>query len=395
MFTQPHKYKPLQKALESLHGQNGSAQGTLKILEQSSNRSLGCDEVYILVRDGEILRGTIGNQIEELPLSAFDFEGPRFLNQTSEAPDPLEEAVNENLLIIPLRSPRGDLLGAFLSADLPGPPDQHQLELAQSLAHVAGMSLYEVEQSKRQAELRGQMREVWEVSNCLLPQPDRCWQNYDCCSLLIPAQTAAGDCLDYFQVDKDHLAFFVADAAGKGAGPCLQVSTCRAYFRALIAAGHSLGFAVTQVNELLYRDLGESRFITAWFGYLNERTHQLLYVNAGHSLAFKLNGTVDYFQGEVSLPLGLFEDSSYDAEIVSLAETRGLAIFTDGWTERRTPDGGMYGTRRLINALQDTGKNSRETLEKVFQRFEVECYPTPKDDDLSALVLQKLEPNAS
>ncbi|HIB66308.1 MAG TPA: serine/threonine-protein phosphatase [Phycisphaerales bacterium] len=395
MFTQPHKYKPLQKALESLHGQNGSAQGTLKILEQSSNRSLGCQDVYILVRDGEVLRGTIDEEIEEFPLSAFDFEGPRFLDQDAEAPDALEGTVNKNLLIIPLRSPRGDLLGAFLSADLPGPLDQQRLELAQSLAHVACISLREVEQAKRQAELRGQMREVWEVSNSLLPKPDRCWKNYDCCSLLIPSQTAAGDCLDYFQVDSDHLAFFVADAAGKGAGPCLQVSTCRAYFRALIAAGHSLGFAVTQVNELLYRDLGESRFITAWFGYLNERTHQLLYVNAGHSLAFKLNGEIDYFQGEVSLPLGLFQDTTYEAEIVSLADTRGLAIFTDGWTERKTADGDMYGARRLMKALRDAGKNSRETLEKVFQRFEVDCHPTPKDDDISALVLQKLSPNAS
>ena len=366
----------------------------MKILEQASNRSLGCDEVYILVRDGEVLRGTVGDQSEEFPLSAFDFEGPRFLSPDA-APDSLEETINKNILMIPLRCPRGELLGAFLSADLPGPPDQQHLELALSLAQVAAISLQEVKQSRRQTELREQMREVWETSNSLLPRPDRCWQNYDCCSILIPAQTAAGDCLDYFQVDEDHLAFFVADAAGKGAGPCLQVSTCRAYFRALISAGHSLGFAVTQVNELLHRDLGESRFITAWFGYLNERTHQLLFVNAGHSLAFKLGQKVDYFEGDVSLPLGLFKDSSYQAEIVSLVDIQGLAIFTDGWTERKTPQGDMYGTRRLINALRDFGKNSRETLESVFQKFEVECYPTPKDDDLSALVLQKLESKAS
>lgn len=295
----------------------------------------------------------------------------------------------------PIVSSQEKILGALLCQNFQGCPSQNDLELAKNFATIAGLSLEQARQTQKQTELKSQVREAWEASTELLPNPDRSWKNYNFCSVLIPAQTAAGDCLDYFQVDEKNLAFFIADATGKGVGPCLEVSTCRAYFRALMTAGHELDFAVTKINQLLCRDLSGSRFITAWFGLLNERTHELRFVNAGHSLAFRIGPRTEAFKGEVGLPLGLFEDSSYCNQHTSLAQDVGIALLTDGWTERPLPNGRQYGARKLILDLQDYGETARETLERLFQRFEVDCYPTPKEDDLSALILQHQPRNAS
>src|SRR5213078_1471579 len=77
------------------------------------------------------------------------------------------------------------------------------------------------------------------------------------------------------------LALALGDATGRGVGPALIVTGCRAYTRAALLDTPDLTVAVPRINVLLSADLSPGHFVTAFFGILDPATHRLTYLSAG------------------------------------------------------------------------------------------------------------------
>ena len=76
-----------------------------------------------------------------------------------------------------------------------------------------------------------------------------------------PAAFAGGDFFDWFVAADGRIVLCLGDVTGHGVGPALLAAECRAYARVLLRQ-IPLDEAMNRLNDLMYGDLEEGRFVT-------------------------------------------------------------------------------------------------------------------------------------
>jgi serine phosphatase RsbU (regulator of sigma subunit) len=113
-----------------------------------------------------------------------------------------------------------------------------------------------------------------------------------------------------------------------------------------------------QVNRILCGNIAEGRFISFFYGALDNDLRTLTFANAGHypPVLVRADGSVERLTqgGPV---LGVFTDAAYEQGRVRIGTGDRLVMFTDGITEARRPEGTAarstfeedeFGEERLI-----------------------------------------------
>jgi sigma-B regulation protein RsbU (phosphoserine phosphatase) len=100
---------------------------------------------------------------------------------------------------------------------------------------------------------------------------------------MIPAKEVGGDFYDYFALDGENLALFIADVSGKSISACLYMVVTKSILRALSRRKLKPIEVITQMNELLSADNRSNMFVTGFYAVLNVKSGELTYCNAGHN----------------------------------------------------------------------------------------------------------------
>jgi sigma-B regulation protein RsbU (phosphoserine phosphatase) len=296
-----------------------------------------------------------------------------------------------SLLLLPFRTPSNRLIGALLWINVEDPfavRDSRRLSALKMLLNLAVSRAY---RERERRALDAEMSYAWQVFKTLLPTSTLEWENYELTGLLIPASKIGGDIYDYFATTDGRIGFFAADATGKGTGPCLQAATCRAYFRALVTAPtENLEEVARNLNQLVHTDVREEKFVTAFFGWISLSSQTVVFVNAGLGSSFLLRGSITVPLQAADPPLGIFREIPFETHTYTMEPGDLLAVFTDGWTERRSTSGTEYGEENLARSLAGThGLPAREAMRSVYQRYEAECQPTRLQDDVTSLFIRR------
>jgi serine phosphatase RsbU (regulator of sigma subunit) len=90
----------------------------------------------------------------------------------------------------------------------------------------------------------------------------------------LPASINGGDTYDLAQIDQG-LLIVLGDASGHGIAPALSVTQMHAMLRMALRLGANLETAFRQVNDPLAATQADGRFVTAFIGQLDTRTHRL------------------------------------------------------------------------------------------------------------------------
>jgi len=142
-----------------------------------------------------------------------------------------------------------------------------------------------------------------------------------------------------------------------------------------------------RLNRSLCRRAVASRFVTVFYGQLNDYT--LRYCNAGHNAPFlvtrdslvrlELGGTV----------VGLFDFSEYESGETAVSPGDLLVVFSDGLTEAVNPEGDEFGDDRLAAVLETVrGKSAGEALSAVLAAVTEFAGAEPPRDDMTIMVLR-------
>ena len=373
----------IAESVEIVHELSGPSElnVALSALEEAASSSLECDEVVILEWDATRLSGG------GLTLTGFP-SSPRFyrFEELGEFAGLPEKA--RSVYLVPLYSPEGKRLGAVAYLNLSGDFEAIYSEAVASYSTVAAMALWKAEELARRNRLVRQMRLAAEVIENLLPKRSRQFASYRFSGILEPAGTTGGDIFDYFLAGEGKVAFLLADATGKGLGPCMQVSQIRAYFRAL-ASLMPLPAVAERLNSLLCKDLQSDRFITAVIGCLDLSRHQLTFVDAGHGLFLHRPSVgVCEVDRQSNLPFGVLPGAVYSESELSLGEGEAFILYTDGWVENLMSDGEEFGADRLKQALIGVELDGLG-LERLFARFANVCRGETPRDDTTMLVVSR------
>jgi sigma-B regulation protein RsbU (phosphoserine phosphatase) len=173
----------------------------------------------------------------------------------------------------------------------------------------------------------------------------------------VPHTAVGGDFYDVVAIDKERFLFCVADVSGKGVGASLLMSNFQAGLRTLLRQQAELSTVVSELNNLIFRNSGGDRFITAFFGIYNRSTRELEYVNAGHNDPLLLP---DVGRGPVqvlktgTIMLGVMDElPMLKVGRLQVPPHSTLLNYTDGLTEVFDQAGEEFGEEGVLQTMHE------------------------------------------
>jgi phosphoserine phosphatase len=303
-----------------------------------------------------------------------------------------------NVLSVPLRDYQGGLVGVLQVLNKrSGAFDEADVDLGEVLAAQAGVTLQRarlIEHFLQKQEMERAMKIAREIQQGLLPAANPRICGYDVAGFCEPADQTGGDTYDFMALPDGRWMLVVADATGHGIGPALVIAETRAMLRALSrGAGADAPTVLRNVNELLAADLGDSRFVTCFFGLLDPLANCLSYASAGHGPLLFYRSAADAFDQApaTSLPLGIMADAPYDDAVTHpFAPGEFAVITTDGFFEAADPKGELFGVERMMDLLRrDRALSGERMIANLHDAVRAFTAGRPQQDDLTAVVIRR------
>ena len=205
------------------------------------------------------------------------------------------------------------------------------------------------------------------------PFPDR--KEFDIYATMEPAREVGGDFYDFFLIDDDNLGIVMADVSGKGIPAALFMMISKTILQSCAMLGRSASETSEKTNDAICANNQTEMFVTVWFGILEISTGRLTCANAGHEYpAIKMaDGDFEIFKDKYGFVIGGMEGMKYEEYTLELKPGDKLFIYTDGIPEAADNDNRMFGTDRMISALNAVkNASSKEILANV--RSEVSSF---------------------
>ena len=250
---------------------------------------------------------------------------------------------------------------------------------------MKGFTLSIKEAASREERARTELMLAEKIQASMVPAESLIGDDFAIHRYMKPAREVGGDFYDYFQIDKTHVGFFIADVSGKGVPAALFMAKAAAVSRLLLGQGD-----VAKINEALVHGNDENLFVTAFFGTLNTETGELHYVNCGHEPVFiRSNGSFSPLPAEANLPLGCLEDIPYEVQTTQLHSGDMLFLYTDGLSEAMNEAGDLFGKEAIAATLDSLascpGEAVIEGMKEAQAAFVKEA---PQSDDTCFLCVE-------
>lgn len=193
------------------------------------------------------------------------------------------------------------------------------------------------------------------LPNVFPPFPER--QDFDIYASMDPAKEVGGDFYDFYLIDEDHFGVLIADVSGKGVPAALLMMASKILLQNYAMAGYSPAAILTEANERLCANNAEGMFVTVWLGILDLKTGVLTAANAGHEypVLHRAGQAFELFKDRHGLVLGGMEGVQYREYEIRLEPGDEIFVYTDGVPEATNSANELYGTDRMLRALNGTG----------------------------------------
>lgn len=244
----------------------------------------------------------------------------------------------------------------------------------------------EIEKKRLESELALAL----EIQKKLLPKDPPKLHNFDVFGKSIPSRHVGGDYFDFIQLKDGRLLFVVADVSGKGIPASLIMANVQATLRSLTPLSLNLNDLVKSINDLLFENTASDKFVTAFFGIIDDANKELIYINAGHNPPYIVNSESINTLNEGGLLLGIIPNApDYESGMVSISSGDVIYIFTDGVTESKNTSNEEFGEDKLEKILKNSlDLNSESLINKVFEEVNIFAAGAGQYDDLTAIAIK-------
>ena len=222
--------------------------------------------------------------------------------------------------------------------------------------------------------------------------PER--REFDIYASMTPAKEVGGDFYDFFLVDRDRLAMVIADVSGKGVPAALFMVIAKTLLKNAVQMGLSPKDALEKVNDQLCENNEAEMFVTVWLGVYEISTGKLTAANAGHEYPAirRDGGTFELWKDQHGFVLAGMENVRYREYELELGVGDTLFVYTDGVPEATDEANGLYGTGRMLAALnQRPDLGAEELLQQVKADIDRFVGAAPQFDDITMLAIQRKE----
>ena len=282
------------------------------------------------------------------------------------------------ILIIRSDSPRGQKIAAMTFIFLPlinyattggefGNASQYGMVLMSLIIMYCIIFNYN---SNKLASTQTELNMATEIQTGMLPSifpafPER--EEFDIYASMDPAKEVGGDFYDFFMIDDDHLGLVIADVSGKGVPAALFMMISKTVVQNFAKLGISASEVLNKSNEALCSDNKAEMFVTTWIGIIEISTGRMTCASAGHEYpAICHDGKFELYKDKHGFVLGGMGGAVYKEYELQFAKGDMIFVYTDGVPEATNINNELFGTERMIDALNNVeDPNPKAILEGV------------------------------
>ena len=270
--------------------------------------------------------------------------------------------------------------------------------LAESFAELSARTLRYVDEVKtvtaEKERIGTELNMATAIQESQLPRLFPAFPNrpeFDVYATMSPAREVGGDFYDFFLVDDDHIGLVISDVSGKGVPAALFMMVSRVLIKSHLQNGETPGEALENVNDQLCDGNEANYFVTVWAAVLEISTGRGLAVNAGHEhpAIRRKDGNFELSVYRHSPALALLEGISFPQHEFEMYPGDSLFVYTDGVAEATNADDELFGTNRMLEALnRDPKASPEEVLANVKAGIKEFVAGAEQFDDITMLCIE-------
>lgn len=229
-----------------------------------------------------------------------------------------------------------------------------------------------------------------DIQKNLLPHSIPEYKKFDVAAFNMPSKQVGGDFYDIIPLDDSSFCIAIADVSGKGVPAALLTANLQAFLKIICKHGMSLSEATELINDLVTDNTMDGKFITFFWGVLDEKDLSFNYVNAGHNppLLIRKKKIIKLDKGGIIL--GVMKTfTPYESPTIPLQKEDVIVLFTDGITEAMDKNGNEFSDERLEElVLKSAHLSVSEITENIRQAVQDYAAGTVQSDDITLLVVK-------
>ena len=228
------------------------------------------------------------------------------------------------------------------------------------------------------------------IQEKLLPSELPRMKNFEIAAFNKAAKQVGGDYYDAIKLDDGRILLAIADVSGKGVQAALLMANLQAFLQSISKQNKELSDASNLLNDLVSENTTDGRFITFFWGIINDENMEFESVNMGHNppllirdgeiLKLKLGGML----------MGVMPTiTSYKKETTQLLKDDLLILFTDGITEAMNESHEEFSDEKLEElSLTLKDLNADESLKLLLSEVDKHTNGTEQSDDITCIVVK-------
>ena len=215
---------------------------------------------------------------------------------------------------------------------------------------------------------------------------------------MTPAKEVGGDFYDFFMVGTDHIALVMADVSGKGVPAALLMMVARVLLKSSLQNGKGPAEALESVNNQLCESNDAGFFVTIWVAVLEISTGKGVASNAGHEhpVLRRAGGSYELVIYKHAMPVATIEGIRFQQHEFQLNPGDSIFVYTDGVAEATNGDSELYGTERMLGALNsEPDAQPEQVLTNVMNDITGFVDGAEQFDDITMLCFRYMGPSVN
>ena len=228
------------------------------------------------------------------------------------------------------------------------------------------------------------------IQKNLLPHSIPKFDRFEISAINISSQHVGGDYYDIIPLDENSYCVAIGDVSGKGVPAALLMANIQAFLRIICKHGMDISEATGIINDLITSNTSDGKFITFFWGMLNEKNLNFEYVNAGHNPPLLIRNKKIHKLERGGIILGVMKTIlPYDSESITLEKDDVIVLFTDGVTEAKNKNDDEFSDEKFeALCLNYSDLSSAEMIVKIKEEVRKFADGTSQSDDITILIIK-------
>src|SRR5579862_1770623 len=270
--------------------------------------------------------------------------------------------------------------------------EEHQRTMTTLAAQIAialeNARLYE-EIERQERRLERDLALARELQTRLLPQSSPKLAHLDVAAKFVPARAIGGDLYDFIPYSMSRLGIVIGDVSGKGAPAAIYAALVSGIIRSHAPIEPGSAEMLSAVNLSLAERRIEAQFVSIIYAVWDDEHRTLLVSNSGLPRPVLVRDGKTTPIEATGLPLGLFDDVSYDEFRFDMKPGDTFVFFSDGILDARNRRGELFGRTRVEKIIaQCAGKSANCVVDSLFKAAAEHSAGVETFDDQTVLAIK-------